>query len=75
MTQDVIRCEEFGMKPYAPQTNKGRTVSIDDISHRTADQPRRDRVAAAKSAAHGARQEGKITIDKALAESTGAELV
>lgn len=57
------------MKPYAPQTNKGRTVSVDDIFHRTADQPRHDRIAAAKSAAHGARQEGKHDINKALNES------
>jgi len=47
------------MKPYSRQNNKGRTVSADDIHHRTADQPRDSARKAAKAARHGARQEGR----------------
>lgn len=47
------------MKPYAPPTNIGRTRAVDDIHHRTADQPRADAKKTAKAARHGARQAGK----------------
>jgi hypothetical protein len=47
------------MKPYAPPTNLGRKRSVDDIHHRTADQPRADAEKSAKVARHGARQAGK----------------
>lgn len=43
------------MRPYAPATNKGRTVCGDDIHHKTADQPK----TAAKAMRHAARQQGK----------------
>lgn len=46
------------MKPYAPRNNKGRTVAVDDIHHRTADQPKAGAVAAAKAMRHAARQHG-----------------
>ena len=49
------------MKPYSPFSNKGRTVSIEDIHHRSADQSRLgDRAAAkAKAMRHAARQGGR----------------
>jgi hypothetical protein len=47
------------MKPYSPQTNKGRTVSIDDVHHKTADQPRKAQKAAGKRLKGSARQEAK----------------
>jgi len=47
------------MKPYAPATNRGRTVAVDDIHHRTADQPRKAAARKAKAARHAARQQGK----------------
>lgn len=47
------------MKPYSPFSNKGRTVSINDIHHRSADQSRLGARAAAKAMRHAARQEGR----------------
>ena len=44
------------MKPYAPSTNKGRTVAADDIHHRTADLPSKARKAAAKAQRKSARR-------------------
>lgn len=55
------------MKPYAPPTNLGRTRSVDDINHRTADQPRVSAKKSAKVARHGARQAGKKATLEALA--------
>ncbi len=46
------------MKPYSPQSNKGRTVSVDDVHHKTADQSKQAANAAAKSLRKAARQEG-----------------
>lgn len=47
------------MKPYTPETNKGRKVGGHDIHHRTADQPRKDAKIAAKTMRHAARQDGQ----------------
>lgn len=47
------------MRAYAPATNKGRTVSGDDIHHKSADQPKTAAKAAAKAMRHAARQQGK----------------
>ena len=47
------------MRAYAPATNKGRTVSGNDIHHKTADQPKTAAKAAAKAMRHAARQQGK----------------
>lgn len=47
------------MKPYTPNTPKGRTIARDDIHHRTADQPRRLAKQSAKAQRHAARQEAK----------------
>lgn len=47
------------MKAYSPNTNKGRTVGVDDVHHKTADQPRRAANAAAKALRHAARQDAK----------------
>ncbi|TAL65854.1 MAG: hypothetical protein EPN79_11945 [Burkholderiaceae bacterium] len=44
------------MRPYAPSTNKDRTVAGDDIHHRTADQPSKARKASAKAQRHAARR-------------------
>lgn len=47
------------MKPYAPETNSGRTRAVDDIHHRTADQPRAAARKTAKATRHAARQQGR----------------
>ena len=47
------------MKPYSPSTSKGRTVAVDDVHHRTADQPKTSAKVAAKKLRHSARQEAK----------------
>lgn len=47
------------MTPYTPANNKGRTVAMDDIHHRTADQGRASAKAAAKAMRHAARQDGR----------------
>lgn len=47
------------MRVYSPSTNKGRTVSHDDVHHKTADQPRGDARAAAKALRKAAQQEGR----------------
>lgn len=54
------------MKPYAPRNNKGRTVGVDDIHHKTADQPKAGAVAAAKAMRHAARQHGGKEVDAEL---------
>lgn len=46
------------MKPYAPLTNKGRAVALDDIHHREKLDPRY-RAAAAKAMRHSARQQAR----------------
>jgi hypothetical protein len=47
------------MKPYTPNTRKGRTVARDDIHHGSADVPKESRKPAAKAMRHAARQEGR----------------
>lgn len=47
------------MKPYTPNTLKGRVVAGDDIHHRTADQPQKAAKASAKRMTHAARQQAK----------------
>lgn len=47
------------MKPYAPTTDTGRTRAVDDVHHRTADQPRRAAKASAKALRHAARQQAR----------------
>jgi hypothetical protein len=47
------------MKPYTPETDRGRTVGGHDIHHKTADQPKAAAKASAKSMRHAARQEGR----------------
>lgn len=54
------------MKPLSPPTPKGRTVAVDDVHHKTADQPKRAAEAASKALKHAARQHGKKTIQGAL---------
>lgn len=54
------------MRPYTPDTDKGRTRAGDDIHHRTADLPRGGAVSVAKAARHGARQDGKGVIEREL---------
>ena len=50
------------MKPYTPQSNKGRTVGGDDIHHRTSDMPKSGSKVIAKVAKHSARQDGTKSI-------------
>ncbi len=47
------------MKPYTPNTDRGRTVSGDDIHHKTADQPKAGAKSSAKVMRHAARQEAR----------------
>lgn len=48
------------MRPYAPDTTKGRKVARDDIHHRTQDKHgNRTREPSAKAMRHAARQEGR----------------
>lgn len=47
------------MKPYTPDTSKGRTVAGDDIHHGTADTTKAWRTSRAKRQKHSARQHGK----------------
>ncbi len=54
------------MKPYTPQTSKGRTVGSDDIHHRTADLPKHGTKVVAKVAKHSARQDGKKYVRASL---------
>lgn len=62
------------MRPFTPNTNKGRTWAGDDIHHKTADQPARDRGARAKSAKHAARQDGQRQIDLERAHELESKL-
>lgn len=48
----------MAMKPLSPPTNKARTVCVDDIHHRTADQSRSAAGLAAKAMKHAERQQG-----------------
>lgn len=50
------------MNLYSPPTNRGRTRSVDDVHHRTADQARGGANAAAKACRHGARQAARQAI-------------
>jgi hypothetical protein len=54
------------MKPLVPNTNKGRTVSRDDIHHRSADQPKSSCHASAKKMRHAARQKANQDISLEL---------
>ncbi|MBK3779874.1 hypothetical protein G3A43_06375 [Paraburkholderia aspalathi] len=56
------------MKPYAPGTSKGRTVAVEDVHHRTADQPREAANAAAKALRHSARQDGQKQVETELTQ-------
>lgn len=56
------------MHPYSPSTQIARVISINDVHHKTADQPRRDRRAAAKILRHAARQFKAKQIDMGLRE-------
>lgn len=56
------------MKAYSPETNKGRTVAINDIHHSTADQGRKEAKAAAKAMRSQARQDGKKVCSLGIAE-------
>lgn len=47
------------MKPYTPDTDKGRRLAGDDIHHRTANQPRKAAAIQAKRMRHAARQQGR----------------
>lgn len=51
------------MKPYTPQTRRGRLAARDDIHHKTADVPKESRKSAAKAMKHAARQEGKKAVE------------
>lgn len=59
------------MRPYSPDTDKGRTRAGDDIHHRTADLPRAGAKTVAKASRHAARQDARETI---AAEVAGARL-
>jgi hypothetical protein len=60
------------MKPYTPSTNIGRTRGVDDIHHKTADQPRKEANKTAKAARHAARQDGKRAAAEAAGPATDA---
>jgi len=48
------------MRPYAPNTSKGRKVARDDIHHATQDKHgNRSREPSAKAMRHAARREGR----------------
>jgi len=48
------------MRPYAPDTSKGRTVARDDIHHKTQDKHgNASRESSAKAMRHAARQESR----------------
>lgn len=57
------------MKPYSPETDKGRVVGGHDIHHRTADQPKTWANAQAKSMRHAARQDGQEQARRQLEDS------
>ena len=59
------------MKPYSPRTNKGRSVAIDDIHHKSSVFRYGDRsTASAKAMRHAARREGRL---EAMMASQSAE--
>jgi len=60
------------MKPYVAPTNIGRTRAVDDIHHRTADQPRAAAKKSAKAAKHGARKAGKHDAAQLLRDDDAA---
>lgn len=47
------------MKPYTPNTDRGRTIGGDDIHHKTADQPKAAAKSSSKAMRHAARQEAR----------------
>lgn len=54
------------MRTYSPQTSKGRTVGVEDVHHKTADQPKAAARAAAKALRKAARQDGQRHIRELL---------
>lgn len=54
------------MKPLTRNTNKGRTVSVDDIHHKTNDTSPSDRKASAKAQKHGNRQEAQQEVNYSI---------
>lgn len=56
------------MKVYAPETDSGRTRAVDDVHHRTADQPRADCKRSAKPLRKAARQYQKRLIREQVSE-------
>jgi len=56
------------MRPYTPDTNKGRTVARDDIHHETADGGFSHRIARAKTARKAARRDGRQEATEAANE-------
>ena len=55
------------MRPYSPDTDKGRTRAGDDIHHRTADMQRAGSKTVAKATRHAARQDARGVIATELA--------
>lgn len=55
------------MRPYTPETNKGRILARDEIHKRTADGGRR--AEKAKACRKAARREGRAVVDEALREN------
>jgi hypothetical protein len=60
------------MRPYTPNTKKGRTVGCDDIHHKTADQPKRGANAAANTMRSATRQDGQRIIESELSNMSGS---
>lgn len=54
------------MKPYTPNTNKGRTMARDDVHHKTRDCPKSEADCRAKSMRKAARREGKLEAKEEL---------
>lgn len=61
------------MKPYTPNTDRGRAIAGHDIHHRTADLPREASKKVAKNARHAARQDGKAEITRELNKEASAD--
>ncbi|MDN8078801.1 hypothetical protein QZN30_05505 [Burkholderia multivorans] len=61
------------MKPYTPETDRGRAKGGHDIHHRTADLPKAGANKVAKTARHAARQDGKATIARELTADVVAD--
>jgi hypothetical protein len=58
------------MRPYSPETNKGRHLAGHDVHHKTADQPKTFANASAKKLKKAARQEGREVVRGELLDST-----